>query len=375
MGIRRTFTSFGLGLGLMYFLDPDLGRRRRALARDKLAAALNDLDDALETALRDANNRVQGFLAAGLSRYSGRPVPDEKLEERIRSMLGRWVSHPGAIEVVVSDGDVVLHGPILARDVDPLVAGLRWMRGVRNVRSELEVHEEPGQVPALQGHRRRRQVSVVDADWPPALRLGAGALGAWLMARCAARPTFSNMTMGTLGFGLFARAVTKSAAIETCAGRARRGFLFHKAINVNAPVETVFRVWSALENLPRFMTNVREIRDLGDGLSHWTVAGPLGTLLEWNSRVTAFEPNALIAWQTEPGAAVEHAGRVRFQANEEGGTTVDVHLTYNPPGGAFGHAATKFFGADPKSEMDADLLRMKTFVETGIPAHDAAAKQ
>jgi hypothetical protein len=30
------------------------------------------------------------------------------------------------------------------------------------------------------------------------------------------------------------------------------------------------------------------------------------------------------------------------------------------------------FGADPKAEMDADLLRMKTMIETGRRPHDAA---
>jgi len=30
------------------------------------------------------------------------------------------------------------------------------------------------------------------------------------------------------------------------------------------------------------------------------------------------------------------------------------------------------FGADPKSEMDSDLLRMKTIIETGRVPHDAA---
>jgi hypothetical protein len=30
------------------------------------------------------------------------------------------------------------------------------------------------------------------------------------------------------------------------------------------------------------------------------------------------------------------------------------------------------FGADPKSEMDADLLRMKSMIETGHAPHDAA---
>ena len=58
-----------------------------------------------------------------------------------------------------------------------------------------------------------------------------------------------------------------------------------------------------------------------------------------------------------------------------GGTRVRVHLSYVPPGGAIGHAIAALLGADPKSEMDADLLRMKTMIETGHPPHDAARRE
>jgi uncharacterized membrane protein len=43
--------------------------------------------------------------------------------------------------------------------------------------------------------------------------------------------------------------------------------------------------------------------------------------------------------------------------------------------GGVGHIVAALFGADPKSEMDADLVRMKTFVETGKPPADASAAQ
>ena len=55
-----------------------------------------------------------------------------------------------------------------------------------------------------------------------------------------------------------------------------------------------------------------------------------------------------------------------------GGSRITVRLCYVPPGGAFGHAVAALFGADPKSEMDSDLLRMKTIIETGRVPHDAA---
>jgi hypothetical protein len=47
-------------------------------------------------------------------------------------------------------------------------------------------------------------------------------------------------------------------------------------------------------------------------------------------------------------------------------------MLYHPIGGAIGHALARLFGSDPKSEMDADLLRMKTFIEKGYTPHDAA---
>ncbi|MGH8626155.1 MAG: hypothetical protein ACREYC_13115 [Gammaproteobacteria bacterium] len=47
-------------------------------------------------------------------------------------------------------------------------------------------------------------------------------------------------------------------------------------------------------------------------------------------------------------------------------------MSYNPPAGALGHVVAKIFGADPKTVLDEDLLRMKTFLETGKAAHDAA---
>jgi uncharacterized membrane protein len=61
---------------------------------------------------------------------------------------------------------------------------------------------------------------------------------------------------------------------------------------------------------------------------------------------------------------VKNAGQVEFRP-ENGGTRVDVHLKYNPGIGALGHAAAKLFGSDPKTLMDEDLGRMKSYLEAG----------
>src|SRR5437764_8887633 len=80
----------GLGAGLMYLLDPQGGRRRRAVARDKAASALNKGGDAVKKTSRDLGNRTKGLVAQVGSRLrqgEDVQVDDEVLCNRVRSKL------------------------------------------------------------------------------------------------------------------------------------------------------------------------------------------------------------------------------------------------------------------------------------------------
>jgi uncharacterized membrane protein len=121
------------------------------------------------------------------------------------------------------------------------------------------------------------------------------------------------------------------------------------------------------------MHNVREVQ-VRDDVSHWVVAGPAGVPVEWDAKLVDVVPDQLLKWRSTFDSAVKHEGCVRFEPNGHGGTRLTVRLRYVPPAGAFGHAVATIFGADPKTEMDADLLRMKTMIETGRAPHDAAQR-
>jgi hypothetical protein len=102
--------------------------------------------------------RSRGAVAELLSRYRAEEVVgDDLLEARVRARLGRLVSHPGSVEVVVHGGRVTLIGPVLAEEVGTLLAGVRRVRGVEAVIDELEAHESGARVPGLQGGARRAQ--------------------------------------------------------------------------------------------------------------------------------------------------------------------------------------------------------------------------
>ncbi len=64
--VRRTqnmLAALGVGAALMYFFDPDEGRRRRALLRDKVVKMQNDLQDTAQSKTRHWRNKATGMVA------------------------------------------------------------------------------------------------------------------------------------------------------------------------------------------------------------------------------------------------------------------------------------------------------------------------
>ena len=143
--------GFAMGAACMYACDPDGGRRRRALARDQFTRFAHKTGDGLDAAARDWSNRAAGSVAKARRRFRGDRPSDDVLVERVRAELGRAVSHPRAIDVDACDGTVRLCGPILTHEVPSLLRAVESVAGVRHVENRLEPHDQPGNIPSLQG--------------------------------------------------------------------------------------------------------------------------------------------------------------------------------------------------------------------------------
>src|SRR5689334_14163914 len=96
-------SGLGLGAGLMYLLDPQGGGRRRAQVRDKAASAWSSGSDVVRKTSRDLGNRSKGLASSVQSKLRKEDADDVVLRERVRSKLGRWISHPSALEVEVAE--------------------------------------------------------------------------------------------------------------------------------------------------------------------------------------------------------------------------------------------------------------------------------
>ncbi len=350
----------------MYVLDPDRGRRRRAIGRDKLMAGAGDLFDELDKASRDVVNRSRGIVS-GARRLVSRRTPEEQvLAARVRSKIGRMVSHPHAIHATVEDGRVILDGPVLRNEVDRLLSGVRSVPGVREVISRVEAHEDAAGVSSLQGGHPRESLSeFAQENWTPALRVLVGAAGGAL-AVYGLRANGPMRVAGALAGGALLARATANRDFRRLVGAGGPDVIeVQKTVHIQAPVEEVFGFWTDYRNFPRFMTHLKEVRDLGNGRSHWVAEGPGGVPVTWDAEVTELVPNQRIVWRSLPGSRIENEGVVRFDPGSDGGTRVSVRMFYNPPAGVLGHAIASILGVDPKHDMDEDLIRMKSLIEIG----------
>jgi BON domain len=174
-------TGIGIGATAMYVLDPEGGARRRALAQDKITEAGKKMCNAAGVTARDLGNRSAGIMAEFRSRFSANGVDDEVLEGRVRSKLGFLVRHPSAITTQVSQGHVVLSGPVLSDEVPQLIDGVRAVRGVTSVQDNLAVHDNAARVSGLQGDKPKPSGEVWDImqrRWSPSTRFLVGTAGA-----------------------------------------------------------------------------------------------------------------------------------------------------------------------------------------------------
>lgn len=137
-----------------------------------------------------------------------------------------------------------------------------------------------------------------------------------------------------------------------------------ESLEVQAPVEDVFRYWSNFENFPSFMSNVEEVRMTGGDTSHWKVKGPLGKTVQFEAKTTEMDPGRGIGWNTIEGDVMT-SGEARFEEVNPGRTRVDVTMNYSdPPGGAVGEAVANVL-SNPERNLREDLQNFAKIVERG----------
>jgi hypothetical protein len=193
--LRAGLIGAGIGGASMFFLDPDRGGRRRALARDQAVRTARKTREAASATGRDLGNRLSGLKSRAAARFTDEAVDDRTVCARVRAALGHVTGHPRAICVHATGGHVTLTGDALRAEVPSVIAAVERVRGVKGIENKMRGHETADGVPALQSG------SAPPAGW-----------------RVWPRVSWSPTAMAVAGAGIATGAIVIASALARASG-------------------------------------------------------------------------------------------------------------------------------------------------------------
>jgi len=124
-------------------------------------------------------------------------------------------------------------------------------------------------------------------------------------------------------------------------------------------METVWSLWSDLEQMPRWMKWIDSVQVLEDNpdLSRWKLASS-GFEFSWISRILKLVPHQIIQWESVDG--LPNRGAVRFY-DRHGSSVVKLTVAYDIPGILGKLMDGLFLGQIVESTIQADLERFRDY--------------
>jgi osmotically-inducible protein OsmY len=138
--MRKLLGLVGLGAALTYFFDPEQGRRRRAMTRDRLVAFFRRRMRKTERLGRSASAQAEGLVQkAKHLEEEPKPQPDDvTLTRKVETEIFRDADIPkGQINVNAENGKVYLRGevgqPELIKDLEQRARRVQGVQEVENL--------------------------------------------------------------------------------------------------------------------------------------------------------------------------------------------------------------------------------------------------
>ena len=102
-----------------------------------------------------------------------------------------------------------------------------------------------------------------------------------------------------------------------------------QAIDLQVPARVAYNQWTQFEAFPRFLDNIKEVRQLDDTHVRWN-ATVAGKDVCWTAEIFEQVPDQRIAWTTVDGAA--NSGSVTFRPLGAGTCRMLAEICYEPQG-------------------------------------------
>jgi uncharacterized membrane protein len=140
--------------------------------------------------------------------------------------------------------------------------------------------------------------------------------------------------------------------------------MVQQAVEVGAPLHTVYEQLTAFENYPRFMTGVERVTPLGNHQTHWVMQVD-GHRREFDAQITELSFDQRVSWATVDGPllaetlTVRPMGETRTQVVAQ----LEADIAFLMPSDRHGQATLN-------RRLKDDLTTFKSLVER---VHDRAA--
>jgi uncharacterized membrane protein len=130
-------------------------------------------------------------------------------------------------------------------------------------------------------------------------------------------------------------------------------------IEVDVPIDLVWKLWSDLEQMPRWMKWIESVKVLEDNpeLSRWKLDTG-GLQFTWLSRILKMVPHQIIEWESVDG--LPNRGAVRFY-DRNTSSIVKLTISYAIPGILGKIMDNLFLGRAVESTIRADLERFHDY--------------
>lgn len=138
-------------------------------------------------------------------------------------------------------------------------------------------------------------------------------------------------------------------------------------IEVDAPIDFVWSLWSDLEQMPRWMKWIDSVKVQPDNpdLSRWKL-NTGGLEFSWRSQITKMVPHQLIQWESIDG--LPNRGAIRFY-DRKNSSIVKLSVAYAIPGILGKLMDNLFLGRAVESTIQADLERFRDYALKAKPSY------
>lgn len=179
-------------------------------------------------------------------------------------------------------------------------------------------------------------------------------------------PFISLLKLGAGGY-LLNRGITGHCGVYAQAGKSSLSPVnvnIKSSFTVNKPRNMVYEFWRKLDNLPLFMQHLESVEVIDNERSRWVLKLPTGVAsVSWEAEIVMDVPDELIGWSSLPGSIIDNAGKIRFRDTDEGGTLIDLVISYQPPAGGLGASVAHIINPVFKNMVDNDVQNFKQFMD------------